>query len=38
MKYYKKEKYGYDEKKYLNATRISDGMIALPVELHISKC
>ena len=35
MKYYK-EKYGYDEKKYLNATRISDGMIALPVGPHLN--
>ena len=35
MKYYK-EKYGYDEKKYINATRISDGMIALPVGPHLN--
>ncbi len=34
MKYYK-EKYGYDEKKYVNASRISDGMIALPVGPHL---
>ncbi len=34
MKYYK-EKYGYDEKKYINASRISDGMIALPVGPHL---
>ncbi|MDA8612566.1 DegT/DnrJ/EryC1/StrS family aminotransferase [Candidatus Pelagibacter bacterium] len=34
MKYYR-EKYGYDEKKYLNASRISDGMIALPVGPHL---
>ena len=35
MKYYK-EKYGYDEKKYENASRISDGMIALPVGPHLN--
>ena len=35
MKYYK-EKYGYDEKKYINATRISDGMLALPVGPHLN--
>ena len=35
MKYYK-EKYGYDEKKYKNAARISDGMIALPVGPHLN--
>ena len=34
MKYYM-EKYGYDEKKYINASRISDGMIALPVGPHL---
>jgi len=34
MKYYK-DKYGYDEKKYINASRISDGMIALPVGPHL---
>tara|TARA_B100001057_G_scaffold385555_1_gene392314 strand:+ start:224 stop:925 length:702 start_codon:yes stop_codon:yes gene_type:complete len=35
MKYYK-EKYGYDEKKYINAIRISDGMLALPVGPHLN--
>ena len=35
MKYYK-EKYGYDEKKFPNASRISDGMIALPVGPHLN--
>ena len=35
MKYYK-EKYGYDEKKYINASRISDSMIALPVGPHLN--
>ena len=35
MKYYK-EKYGYDENKYINASRISDGMIALPVGPHLN--
>ncbi len=34
MKYYK-DKYGYNEKKYVNASRISDGMIALPVGPHL---
>ncbi len=34
MSYYK-EKYGYDKKKYINASRISDGMIALPVGPHL---
>ena len=34
MSYYK-NKYGYDKKKYLNAGRISDGMIALPVGPHL---
>ena len=34
MTYYR-EKYGYDEKKYPNATRISDGGIALPVGPHL---
>ena len=35
MKYYK-QKYGYDEKKYINAARISDGMLALPVGPHLN--
>ena len=35
MKYYQ-EKYGYDEKRYINATRISDGMLALPVGPHLN--
>lgn len=35
MKYYK-EKYGYDEKRYINASRISDGMLALPVGPHLN--
>ena len=30
-----KEKYGYDEKKYSIAARISDGVIALPVGPHL---
>ncbi len=34
MSYYKK-KYGYDKKKYINASRISDAMIALPVGPHL---
>tara|TARA_B100000989_G_C19531342_1_gene470120 strand:- start:4409 stop:5557 length:1149 start_codon:yes stop_codon:yes gene_type:complete len=34
MSYYK-NKYGYDKKKYINAGRISDGMIALPVGPHL---
>lgn len=34
MSYYK-EKYGYDKKKYINASRISDAMIALPVGPHL---
>ena len=35
MSYYK-EKYGYDKKKYINASRISDGMLALPVGPHLN--
>lgn len=35
MKYYK-EKYGYNEKNFINAARISDGMIALPVGPHLN--
>jgi dTDP-4-amino-4,6-dideoxygalactose transaminase len=34
MTYYKL-KYGYEEKKFLNATAISDGIIALPVGPHL---
>lgn len=34
MTYYQ-GKYGYDETKYPNATRISDGGIALPVGPHL---
>ena len=35
MKYYK-EKYGYNKNSYVNAARISDGMIALPVGPHLN--
>ena len=35
MKYYQ-NKYGYDHTKFLNATCISDSMIALPVGPHLS--
>ena len=35
MKFYK-EKYGYEENRYPNATRISDGMLALPVGPHLN--
>ena len=34
MTYYKK-KYGYDEKKFINAATISDSIIALPVGPHL---
>jgi len=34
MKYYK-DKYGYNEEKYKNASYMSDGMIALPVGPHL---
>jgi dTDP-4-amino-4,6-dideoxygalactose transaminase len=34
MTYYKK-KYGYDEKKFINAATISDRIIALPVGPHL---
>ncbi|MGD1906275.1 MAG: DegT/DnrJ/EryC1/StrS family aminotransferase [Leptolyngbyaceae cyanobacterium] len=34
MTYYR-EKYGYDESRYPNAARISDGLIALPVGPHL---
>lgn len=34
MSYYKK-KYGYDEKKFINAATISDSIIALPVGPHL---
>jgi dTDP-4-amino-4,6-dideoxygalactose transaminase len=36
MSYYK-EKYGYDEKKFTNAAKISDGVIALPVGPHLNE-
>ena len=36
MKYYK-DKYGYDEKKYKNASLISDNSINLPVGPHLDK-
>ena len=36
MKYYQ-NKYGYDNKKFLNAAYISDSMIALPVGPHLNK-
>jgi dTDP-4-amino-4,6-dideoxygalactose transaminase len=35
MSFYK-EKYGYEENRYRNATRISDGMLALPVGPHLN--
>ena len=35
MKYYK-DKYGYDEKKYPVASKLSDGMIAFPVGPHLN--
>jgi dTDP-4-amino-4,6-dideoxygalactose transaminase len=35
MSFYK-EKYGYEENRYPNATRISDGMLALPVGPHLN--
>ena len=35
MKYYQ-NKYGYDNKKFLNAAYISDSMIALPVGPHLN--
>ena len=35
MSFYK-EKYGYEEDRYPNATRISDGMMALPVGPHLN--
>ena len=34
MTYYK-QKYGYDEKKFINAATISDSIIALPVGPHL---
>jgi len=34
MTYYKK-KYGYEEKKFVNAATISDSIIALPVGPHL---
>ena len=36
MKYYK-DKYGYNNSKFLNAERISDNSIALPVGPHVSE-
>ena len=35
MSFYK-EKYGYEENRYPNASRISDGMLALPVGPHLN--
>ena len=35
MSFYK-EKYGYEKNYYPNATRISDGMLALPVGPHLN--
>jgi len=35
MSFYQ-EKYGYEENRYPNATRISDGMLALPVAPHLN--
>ena len=35
MKYYK-DKYGYNNSKFLNAERISDNSIALPVGPHLN--
>jgi perosamine synthetase len=35
MRFYQ-EKYGYEENRYPNATRISDGMLALPVGPHLN--
>ena len=34
MTYYK-QKYGYDEKRFINASTISDSMVALPVGPHL---
>ena len=36
MKYYK-DKYGYDASKYVNAAKLSDQSIALPVGLHLGE-
>ena len=36
MSYYKK-KYGYSKKNFLNASKISDNSIALPVGPHLKK-